>query len=241
MINKVIWLALSGICLSGCVTMDMAGRMVDVDTKEGVPMMSMTLSAIGKDGKGTEISSAETNGQGDFTIHKVKKGQYQLSYQKKGVVIPETKTIDLNTLSKKGAVSLSYEVTVESAVNGKIIDSQTNEPVEQAVVRLINLSTEDTNTTDSKDIDAVDSQEDGQYGFEYIQPAKYKIQIERFDYLWIETPAFVIAKGQTVVFDDIKLEKCPTEGISVLTGESKYQIYDLTIDGQAIIDNSVIR
>ncbi|MFH1096333.1 MAG: hypothetical protein V1749_02395 [Candidatus Desantisbacteria bacterium] len=235
--KKLILLGMINIWLSGCVTMDMAGRIVDVDTKEGVPMIAMIL----KDGKGAELSSAETNEQGDFIIHKIKKGQYQLSYQKKGVVMPETKTIDLNTLSTKGATTLSYEVTVEAAAGGKIIDSQTNEPVAQTVVRLINLGTEDTMAVDSKDINAVDSQEDGRYGFEYIQPAKYKIQIERFDYLWIETPAFVIAKGQTVIFDDIKLEKCPTEEDSVLPGESKYQVYEVTIDGQAIIDNSVIR
>ncbi len=234
--NKRILFGIACIWLSGCVTMDMAGRIVDMDTKEGISNVSIML----KDNAGKEIGSVETDDKGGFVIHKVKKGQYQLAYQKKSVIMPETKAIDLNTLSQKGAASLSYEVTVESAVYGKIVDKETNEPVQQATVKLINLGAEDDMSVDSKDVNAVDSQEDGQYNFEYIQAAKYKIQIERFDYLWIETSAFVIDKGKMVAFDDIKLEKCPAEGeIFVPSGE--YQTYDLTIDGQSIIDNSVIR
>ncbi len=234
--KKTILLGAACIWFSGCVTMDMAGRIVDMDTKEGVSNVSLML----KDKAGKEISSVETDHTGGFIIHKVKKGVYQIAYEKNSVIMPETKTIDLNTLSKKGAISLSYEVTVESAVHGRIIDKETNDPVEQAVVRLINLGTEDTMSVDSKDVNAVDSQEDGQYRFEYIQPAKYKIQIERFDYLWIETPSFAIDKGMLVAFDDIKLEKCPTEG-EILVPSGEYLIYDLTIDGESIIDNSAIR
>ncbi|MDI6780870.1 MAG: hypothetical protein QME49_01970 [bacterium] len=224
------------IWLSGCVTMDMAGRIIDIDTKEGLSDVAITL----KDNTDREINSVTTDDKGGFIIHKVKKGVYQLTYKKDSVIMPETKPIDLNILSKNGARSLSYEVMVESAVHGKIIDKETNEPVEQAGVKLINLGTGDDISVDSRDINAVSSQEDGQYGFEYIQPAKYKIQIERFDYLWIETPVFVAVKGKTLFFDDIKLEKCPIEeGIPISSGE--YQIYSVTIDGEPIIDNSVIR
>ncbi len=218
------------IWLSGCVTMDMAGRIVDIDTKEGVSNVAVTL----KDNTGREINSVETDDKGGFIIRKVKKGAYQLAYKKDSMIMPETKLIDLNILSTEGARSLSYEVMVSSAVYGKIIDNETNDPVEQAVVRLINLGTEDSPTIDSKDVNVFDSQEDGQYKFEYIPSAKYKIQVERFDYLWIETSAFTIDKGKMFAFDDIKLEKCPIpeEGISVSPGE--YQTYGLTIDGQSI-------
>lgn len=212
----------------GCVTLEVGkrcvliGKVVDAKTGDGVDSINIKVIDIKNN---SEIVTMHTTSRGEFTISKLKKGEYKLCCYKEDVVEPREKIVDLKKLSKEEMRSLTIPVILFSALEGKVISAESDEPISLATIRFVD--------EDNSEISKTWSEPDGKFIFRNIAVNKGKFRIEHPSFIWIETTSIDLEPGKKLILEDIKLTLLPEPDWVNPTGE--YEIIKIKPSESGII------
>lgn len=189
-------------------TSTITGLVLDV---EGNPVANATIKIF--DSEGNPFLHTVTDDKGAYSFIGLRSGSYSISCVKEGYVLTVPENIYLQEEETK---TYNFRVASDSSLSlcsiaGHILkNDETNEPISDAIIHLLNPITRETIATTI-------SADDGEYVFYDVAEGDYALVANKISYK-VSTDTLVTAKNNSIINVDIKLSLNPIENLGTVSG-----------------------